>query len=317
MTDTRSAVHVVAGIVRDGAGCILLARRAPGKHLAGLWEFPGGKRECGESSLDTLTRELHEELGIRVESAQPLICVPWNYPEKRVLLDVWEVVAYSGMPTSREGQALAWIDQPMLDDVSMPAADRPVITALRLPRQYLITPPLDDGRSDAVLKGLQAALATGIRLIQLRLPGWPRERLAVMARAARDLAREHDARLLLNADWQLAVTLGLAGAHLPARIAAGMASRPRGLEWLAVSCHDETELAVALRLDADFVTLSPIRPTPDHVGAHPLGWSGLAGLSANFPLPIYALGGVGIADLESARQAGAHGIAAIRGLWPA
>ncbi|MGA9422818.1 MAG: Nudix family hydrolase, partial [Rhodanobacteraceae bacterium] len=292
MADAHSAVHVVAGIVRDGVGRILLGRRAAGKHLAGLWEFPGGKRECGESSLDALARELHEELGIRVESAQPLIRVPWNYPEKRVLLDVWEVTAFSGTPASREGQALTWIEPPMLDGLSMPAADRPVIAALRLPRQYLITPPFEEDRSDAVLEGLQVALASGIRLVQLRLPGWPRERLAGTAQAARDLARKHDARLLLNADWQLAVTLGLAGAHLPARIAAGFASRPRGLEWLAVSCHDETELAVALRLDADFVTLSPIRPTPDHVGTRSLGWSGLAELAANFPLPIYALGGV-------------------------
>ena len=85
-------VHVVAGIVRDEQGRVLLAQRPPGKHLAGLWEFPGGKREPEESPEHALRRELAEEIGIDTGAVEPLIAVPWHYPEKSVLLDVYEVL---------------------------------------------------------------------------------------------------------------------------------------------------------------------------------------------------------------------------------
>ncbi|HET6545827.1 MAG TPA: Nudix family hydrolase [Rhodanobacteraceae bacterium] len=316
MPDPRPVVHVAAGVLRDPAGRILLAQRRPGKHLAGLWEFPGGKREADETILAALARELGEEIGIRVLSARSLIAVPWDYPGKRVLLDVWEITAWSGTPHPREGQPLAWVDPAVIGEVPMPAADRPVIAALRLPELYLITPPLAPASEEVVRAGLQCALANGIRLIQLRLPGWPREAVAALARIAHRPCRTHDARLLVNGDWRLAVQLGLDGVHLPARIAADLVRRPPGLEWLAVSCHDRAELDVALRLDADFVTLSPLRSTPGHPRSPALGWSRLTELAAKFPLPIYALGGVTPTDLDAARAAGAQGIAAIRGLWP-
>ncbi len=316
MGDVGRKIHVVAGIVRDARGRVLVARRQPGKHLAGLWEFPGGKCEEGETPLDALVRELREEIGIHVEAANHLLLVPWAYPGKSVLLDVWEIVAYCGTPHPCERQPLAWVPPDRLGLLRMPAADRPVVAALRLPRQYLITPPLAIGSSRIVLAGLTRALAAGLRLTQLRLPAWSRDDLAPLARAARDVCHRYGARILLNGDWQLAVALGLDGVHLPSRTAAALTSRPDGLDWLGVSCHDEAELAEALRLKADFVTLSPIRATPDHPASAVLGWTRLAELAADFPLPIYALGGVAAADLEVARAAGAHGVAAIRDLWP-
>lgn len=122
-------VHVVAGVIRDVRGRILLARRTEGRDLAGLWEFPGGKVEPGESPEAALSRELREELGIEAVAGKPIICVPLESPGKRLLLDVREV-AFTGKPRGLEGQALAWVPLHKLQDYPMPPADLPVVALL-------------------------------------------------------------------------------------------------------------------------------------------------------------------------------------------
>lgn len=122
-------VHVVAGVLRDARGRILLARRTEGRDLAGLWEFPGGKVEPGELPEDALVRELHEELGIEATVGAPVACVPLETPGKHLLLDVREV-AFSGHPRGLEGQALAWVPLRKLGDYPMPPADVPVVAEL-------------------------------------------------------------------------------------------------------------------------------------------------------------------------------------------
>ncbi len=311
-----SRLHVVAGVLRDHHGRVLIAQRPKGRDLAGLWEFPSGKCEPGELPIDALARELREELGVVVESARPLIAIPHDYPDKRILLDVWTVSAYSGVVLAREHQRLAWADLAELDGIEMPAADRPAITALRLPDRYLITPPLPPDEADTVIRGVERACRKGVRLVQLRLPGWPTERLARIARSARNLCRDYGARLLLNADWKLAAVLGLDGVHLPAAVAATLERRPMPADVLVgVSCHDAGELAHAVRIGADFVTLGPVFPTPSHEDAATLGWDGFAELAETVALPVYALGGMEVDDIDAAQVSGAQGIAAIRDLW--
>lgn len=120
---------MVAGVIRDVRGRILLARRTEGRDLAGLWEFPGGKVEPGETPGAALTRELREELGIEAVAGKPVLCVPLDSPGKRLLLDVREV-AFSGTPRGLEGQALAWVPLRKLADYPMPPADVPVVALL-------------------------------------------------------------------------------------------------------------------------------------------------------------------------------------------
>lgn len=309
---TRLPVHVVAGVIRDDSGRVLLARRPAGKQHANLWEFPGGKVEPGEEAAAALGRELDEELGLRVHSTRRLIRVPCD----DIVLDVHEVLAWTGAPRSREGQALAWLDVDAIEPDLLPPADRPVVGALRLPDRYLITPGAAPGDERQFLESLDRVLQSGVRLIQLRLPGWPRAHVAGLARAVRARCAQARAMLLLNADWALAELLGLDGVHLPARVAAGLAQRPLSLgRWVGVSCHDASELAHAVAIGADFATLSPLRATPDHPAADPLGWQRAAELIAGCPIPVFVLGGLDVADIADARAAGAQGIAAIRGLW--
>ena len=124
------AVRVAVGLVADAAGAILITRRPDHAHQGGLWEFPGGKVEAGETVTATLRRELHEELGIRVQAAEPLLHIRHAYPDKTVLLEVWRVTAYQGEPHGREGQPLTWVLPARLADFAFPAADAPIIEVL-------------------------------------------------------------------------------------------------------------------------------------------------------------------------------------------
>ena len=125
-----ATIHVAVGIVTNPAGAVLIARRPDRAHQGGLWEFPGGKVEEGEPVEAALIRELHEELGIVVQAAEPWLWIRHAYPDKTVLLDVWRVTAYRGEPHGREGQPLAWTTAATMADFAFPAADEPIIAAL-------------------------------------------------------------------------------------------------------------------------------------------------------------------------------------------
>ncbi len=123
-------VHVLVGIVEDAEGRVLVNQRRPGTHMAGFWEFPGGKRARGESRRAALDRELAEELGIEVLEASPLIELSHTYPEKRVRLDVWRVERYAGEPQGLEQQPLEWVAVENLLDIGLLPADAPIVQAL-------------------------------------------------------------------------------------------------------------------------------------------------------------------------------------------
>jgi 8-oxo-dGTP diphosphatase len=124
---------VVCVALVDAAGCVLLARRPAGKPMAGLWEFPGGKLQPGETPETALVRELEEELGIEVAPAAlaPLTFVSHAYETFHVLLLLYLCRRWRGDITAREGQGLAWVSAAGLEDYAMPAADRPLVAALR------------------------------------------------------------------------------------------------------------------------------------------------------------------------------------------
>jgi len=152
-------VHVVAAAVIDAAGRVLIAQRPAGKHMAGGWEFPGGKLEPGEDRLAGLARELREELGISIiGTPRPLIRVRHAYPSREVLLDIWVVKGYSGEARGLDGQALRWCTQDELEAAELLPADRPIVRALRLPerltqiasRHYCVGDLSSLGRSAAV-----------------------------------------------------------------------------------------------------------------------------------------------------------------------
>lgn len=308
-------VHVMAGALEDQHGRILIARRPEGVHQGGLWEFPGGKLEPGETPSAGLERELKEELGIRVLASQPLIRVHHDYGDRRVLLDVHRVTAFVGTPIGREGQPLAWRRPVEMDPRYFPAADRPIITALRLPSLYLVTG--EDPAASTFLTRLARALDAGVSLVQLRAHGLPDEDYARLAAAAYALCQRQGARLLLNRGPGKARGLAADGLHLTSRHLVELRRRPDDWPLVGASCHGAADLARATELGLDYALLSPVMPTASHPGGPHLGWEGFAALVEEAPLPVYALGGLGPGDVERAIHCGAQGVAAIRGLWPA
>ena len=123
-------VRVVAAALYDSAQRVLIAERPAGKHMAGYWEFPGGKVQPGESEPRALARELQEELGIRVLAAQPLLTTRHAYSDREVELSMWVVEGYEGEPRGLDGQRLRWVEPRLLPDQNVLEADRPFIEAL-------------------------------------------------------------------------------------------------------------------------------------------------------------------------------------------
>jgi 8-oxo-dGTP diphosphatase len=128
---TPHEVHVAAGVIRNDDGRVLIAQRPEGSHLAGGWEFPGGKVAAGETVLQALKRELREEIGIEVLAAEPLTCYRHAYPDRTVILDVWDVQQYTGEPRALEGQPLRWEAVDRLLEAGLLPADRPIVDAIK------------------------------------------------------------------------------------------------------------------------------------------------------------------------------------------
>lgn len=316
MTEALPELRVAAGLLRDGQGRVLLARRPEGREDAGLWEFPGGKMEPGESPLRALQRELREELGIAVDAGSALIRVPQRQSQRWLWLDAIEVHRWRGEPRALEGQLLRWAWPGQIDPEQMPAADRPILACLLQPESYWITPDTLDS-VDAFDRLLSQAKTHGARRLQLRAPSLPAEAFADVARHAVLRTRADGIELLLNArrptDLNLAAELGC-GAQLSQHLLMQLRERP-ALGGLGASCHDADSLRRAERLGCDFALLSPVRTSLSHPGSAVLGWTGFSDLRACTALPVYALGGLALSDLPAARAAGAQGVAGIRGFF--
>ncbi|NNF95616.1 MAG: Nudix family hydrolase [Halobacteria archaeon] len=311
---SASVVHVAVGVVRNPQGDILIAKRPSHVHQGGLWEFPGGKVKAGESPQLALQRELHEELDIDITRCRPLIRIPHHYPDKQVLLDVWLVEAFNGIPHGKENQPIQWHSASELWELSFPAANHPIIQAINLPDRYLITGNFAD-KSDFLHK-LDVALKRGVKLVQLRAKRMKNDAFIALAETACAVCHEHGARLLLNASPAVVVEIGADGVHLTSERLMALSSRPLGLSKLvAASVHNQDQLAQAERLKVDFSVISPILPTPSHLDAWTLGWHGFQQLTEQATHPAYALGGMQAEHLADVWRYGGQGIAAIHSLW--
>ncbi|MEM8499544.1 MAG: 8-oxo-dGTP diphosphatase MutT [Pseudomonadota bacterium] len=124
-----SKVCVAVGVIIQENEC-LISKRAALAHQGGLWEFPGGKREEGETTAQALSRELSEELGIELVKSAPLIVVVHDYGDKEVELDVLTVTDFNGEPYGREGQPLRWVPISELRKYSFPDGNIPILKCI-------------------------------------------------------------------------------------------------------------------------------------------------------------------------------------------
>ncbi|MEH6389715.1 MAG: Nudix family hydrolase [Pseudomonas profundi] len=306
-------IHVMAAVICNDNREILIARRPKNAHQGGLWEFPGGKLEEGESRFDGLRRELREELGIEITEARPLLDIRHDYSDKSVRLDVWRVTAFTGKAHGAEGQPVRWVAPADLNEYSFPEANVPIVAAARLPELYLVTP--DVANLDILLSGLESARRRGVRVVQLRQTQLAADEYQAWADAVVERFGT-DFTFMLKGD--VPPSIAGAGWHLTSsqlRMMAAAGRQRDGFDgWLAASCHDAEELGLAARVGVDFVTLSPVLLTQTHPDAEPLGWDRAAELIAQVNMPVYLLGGLGLADLERAFEVGGQGVAGIRGI---
>ncbi len=296
---------------------VLIARRPDHVHQGGLLEFPGGKVEVGESVQLALIREIAEETGLEVpeQSLWPLIGIRHDYGDKKVFLDVWGTDNVLGEPEGREGQMVNWCAIGHLRDQDFPAANRPIIRALRLPDRYSIT-----GACESVTSGLERLecqlLAHCPAMILLRAPWLDATDYTAFARGASELCQRFGAALILHGRTDLLDGVPAAGVHLTWEQARSLLVRPVPAHlWFAVSCHNEAEVAKAIGLGADFITLGPVAPTLSHPGASTLGWQRFQELVMTANVPVFALGGMVDADLEASKAKGGQGIAGIGNWW--
>lgn len=318
-------IHVAAAVVLNSKDEVLISLRPEHLHQGGLWEFPGGKVEAGETAETALRRELFEELDLDLHQCRPLIRIPHDYPDKSVLLDVWLCRDFSGSPRGKEGQQWCWVRQEALKDYPFPAANKPILNAVCLPDRYLITPDLSANPSvteqQRFLERLEHSLQHLAgphhrRMVQLRTKTLNPALLQELTLAAFEICKRHHARLLLNSDIDMVKTTNIDGVHLTSRQLLQCNQRPLAkAKLVAASCHNRQELEHAQALGFDFALLSPVKQTESHALSQPLGWEAFHAMVDSCAIPVYALGGMTLADLEDAFRHGAQGIAAISSLW--
>ncbi|NOQ13500.1 MAG: Nudix family hydrolase [Methyloprofundus sp.] len=302
-----SGIDVAVGVVRDKVGRVLIARRKADVHQGGLWEFPGGKFENSENDEQALNRELFEELNIKPLGSGPLIKINFNYPECHVCLHVREVCDFAGEPIGREGQECKWVTVQELDAYEFPAANKAIVSAIKLGRHYAI---IGGNDSQQLMHNFESALEQGVNLIQLRVKELNESDAEKILRAVRDRCHKLGVEYLLNSQMPVQRELG-EGLHLTSFDLMSLSQRPESPGLMAASCHNLQELRKAEQLALDFAVLSPVMETVSHPGAKVLGWQQFAAWVAEVNIPVFALGGMAREDYKKAISCGAQGIAGI------
>jgi 8-oxo-dGTP diphosphatase len=313
-------LHVAVGVICNAEGKILIAKRPEAAHQGGLWEFPGGKVDRGETIEQAVARELREELDIQVLASEPLIQIRHHYPDKSVLLDVRRITQFSGEPRGNEGQPIQWVDVAQLDQFEFPAANRPIITAIKLPSTFAITGHWTDEQDFWVR--VSSVLDAGVGLLQLRIPGFSLAEHQHLLDVVADMTAKRSTALQINTSVEIfehiqrSIPEINAGLHLNSHEAAQLAARPVARNTLlGVSCHNAEEIRHAQAIGADYLFISPVQHTESHPDALPLGWAGFSALVELANVPVYALGGMVETDINEARANGAQGIASISAWW--
>ncbi|MEY3411056.1 MAG: hypothetical protein RL593_632 [Pseudomonadota bacterium] len=306
-------VNVAAAVLLREDGMVLLASRPEGKGWAGWWEFPGGKIEEDETSFQALVREIDEELGVQVLEAYPWLTRTFDYPEKIVKLHFFIVRRWQGSPEGKEGQVLSWQNPHAVTVSPTLPANTPILDALKLPDVYAITNQHELGE-EVFFARLHERLKAGLRLIQIREKDLNEVELAAFVQRVLALTVPYQAKVLVNAPLDQVQSMGVDGIHLTSDRLMALDQKPPNL-LVSASCHQVSELRHAAQLGLDFVVLSPVLPTKSHPQDSAMGWEAFSTLIEDYPLPVYALGGMKPSHLNQAWRAGAHGVAMLREIW--
>lgn len=311
-------VHVVVAIIQNTKQEILVSRRKSDAHLGGLLEFPGGKVEKNESSVDALRRELAEELSIQLIKSAPLIQIPYTYTERKILLDAYLVSEYSGEVTANEGQEIYWKTVESLSDDDFPAANYGLIRALKLPKIFPVTPSYSQNPENFLMKFESVVSRASVSIIQLRSHELELSEYVKLAKKCAALCSKYEVRLILNNEANGLNESHAAGIHLTSNKLLNTNKRPLDVTKLVgASCHDQKEVEHANMIGLDYIFLGPVieKNLSNNAKTKTLEWDGFAALAKNSLVPAFAIGGLSESDIDASVSYGGHGVAAIRSLW--
>ncbi len=309
-------IHVAVGVIyNSNKNKVLITKRTAGQHLEGLWEFPGGKVEKDEDILSALNRELFEELGIVVKAAKQLTVISHDYPDKKVLLDVWEIYDWTGEPEAKEKQKIEWSGINELNKYDFPEANKHIIQTLSLSPLYLISQDTYQNYNK-LFSVVDECLSAGLKIFQLRLASRSEPEFSSLINNLNKLTKQHEAKLIINGTPSDLDLYEIDGVHLNSNELKKYKRRPVSEEYiLGASCHTEEELAQAQKLNVNYAFLSPVQKTSSHPDEVPIGWNTFYQLSKKVKFPLYALGGLKSSDLSVAIENNAFGIAMINSIW--
>jgi 8-oxo-dGTP diphosphatase len=306
----RPVTEVAVGVLIRDDGAVLLADRPAGKPYAGYWEFPGGKVESGESVEQALVRELAEELGVTIRTSLPWVTMEYDYPHAYVRLHFRRIQEWTGAPHSAEGQQLQF-------HVPGDAPPAPLLPAAGPAMRWIQLPDVTGfSTGTAIVAGeaiawMENMMGRGLRQVIWHEPLLDAaDRTAVIA-ACGVLAAAYGARLLVDgrsldcpASLPQGVAVGaVAGRYLDASALRACTQRPAD-NWLGAAVETAADLAHAARLGCDFAVFNP-----QETQAGALQRTVIAAHCANAPVPVYLCAESSLANLQTARSVGAHGLA--------
>ncbi len=309
---THVAVGVIYNTTKDK---VLISKRSNNQHLAGYWEFPGGKVEDNENVSSALMRELYEELGITVIKAEAFTSISHDYSDKEVFLDVWTVSEWCGQPESRESQEICWVSISELNNYKFPDANKYIIQSILLPLMYGISKETYEDYAH-LYSVAEECFISGLNIFQLRLKNNNNKSFQIIVKTLSEIASRYDAKLILNGLSTDIDIYPIDGIHLNTGELSRHKKRPISEEYiLGASCHNEEELIKAAEINVNYAFLSPVKITASHPEAIAIGWERFRSLIDEVNFPVYALGGMLPTDLETAKNNGAYGIAMRGAIW--
>lgn len=303
-----NTVKAAVGVIYNHLGQLLIGQRQKHQFMAGFWELPGGKIGASELPEQAIVRELEEELGIVVKTLSQHQTMACQYPDRKVLLSIYNIERYQGVATALEGQKLAWVALADLRKYPLLPTMSAFIHSITLADKYWIT-PANDHTSTAWMAGFKQKLTQRLSLIQLR------SKVSLNSPFIAELhhkCQQNNAKLLLNIPNKTFNESHCDGWHLTTDEMLKLAQRPCASDkLLGASTHNLDEALHAQAMGVDFVVISPVKPTKTHPNAPAIGWGKAQEVAEKLNIPVYFLGGMTPAYLAKARNLGAQGIAGV------
>jgi len=306
-------INVSVAVLFNSNNQVLLAQRPPPKIWQGWWEFPGGKIEKNETSVDALYREIYEEIGVKIIQFENWVTRSYTFGGNHITLHFFKVFKWEGKVTPKENQKLVWtyLQKPKVSPI-LPA-NLFIQKAFDIPKYYAIT-NLSETSKKVFFNQLQKKISDGLRMVQVREKNISYNEFKIFSTEVIKVCKRKNVKVIINSDVNLAYELKADGVHLRSNDLLNIKKVPKDL-IVSASCHTEEEVDFAEKLNINFLVLSAVKKTLSHPGMQPIGWSKFKRMVNKVNTPIYALGGLGTNDYKVALENGAIGIASQRLIW--